>query len=92
MQETAHSSRGDFVEERQILDSILVANEVVDEKRHSGEEGIVFKIDFEKAYNHVKCDFLDHVLEWKGFGWRWKSWICGCISSIDFVVLISRMG
>ena len=35
-----------------------MANEVVDEKRHSGEEGIVFKIDFEKAYNHVKCDFF----------------------------------
>ncbi|RVW89246.1 hypothetical protein CK203_032617 [Vitis vinifera] len=29
------------------------------------EEGVVFKIDFEKAYDHVSWDFLDHVLEMK---------------------------
>ncbi|RVW28235.1 hypothetical protein CK203_083666 [Vitis vinifera] len=30
-----------------------IANEIVDERRRSGEEGVVFKIDFEKAYDHV---------------------------------------
>ena len=42
--------QGAFVEERQILDVVLIANELVDEKRRSGEERVVFKIDFEKAY------------------------------------------
>ena len=51
--ETISSSQGAFVEGRQILDAVLIANEVVDEKRRSKEEGIVFKIDFEKAYDHV---------------------------------------
>ena len=46
-------SQGSFVEGRQILDAMLIANEVVDEKRRSREEGVVFKIDFEKAYDHV---------------------------------------
>ena len=45
------------------MDAILIANEIVDKKRQSGEEGVIFKIDFEKAYDHVKWDFLDHVLE-----------------------------
>ena len=40
---------------------------MVYEKRRSEEEGIVFKIDFEKAYDHVDWDFLEHVLESKGF-------------------------
>ena len=35
----------------------------MDEKRCSGEKGVVLKIDFEKAYDHVSWDFLDHVLE-----------------------------
>ena len=35
------------------MDAMLIANEVVDEKRRSREEGVVFKIDFEKAYDHV---------------------------------------
>ena len=38
-----------------------MANEVVDVKRRSGEEGVVFKIDFEKAYDHMNWGFLDHV-------------------------------
>ncbi|RVW83280.1 putative mitochondrial protein [Vitis vinifera] len=43
----------EFHKRRQILDAYLIANEIVDEKRRSGEEGVVFKIDFEKAYDHV---------------------------------------
>ena len=58
-------SQGAFVEGRQILDEVLITNEVVDEKKRSGEEGVVFKIDFEKAYNHVDWGFLDHVLKGK---------------------------
>ncbi|RVW14714.1 LINE-1 retrotransposable element ORF2 protein [Vitis vinifera] len=52
LHETIHSTQGAFVQGRQILDAVLIANEVVDEKRRSGEEGVVFKIDFEKAYDH----------------------------------------
>ncbi|RVX06486.1 Transposon TX1 uncharacterized 149 kDa protein [Vitis vinifera] len=66
LHETIHYTQGAFVQGRQILDAVLIANEIVDERRRSGEEGVVFKIDFEKAYDHVKWDFLDHVLEKKG--------------------------
>ena len=48
------------MEGRQILDAVLIANEVVDEKRRSGEEGVVFKIDFEKAYDHVEWGTAYH--------------------------------
>ena len=71
------------------MDVILIANEVVDEKRRSREEGVVFKIDFEKAYDHVDWDFLDHVLERKGFSLRWRSWMRGCLSSTTFAILVN---
>ncbi|KAJ9680326.1 hypothetical protein PVL29_019595 [Vitis rotundifolia] len=54
LHETIHSTQGAFVQGRQILDAVLIANEIVDERRRSGEEGVVFKIDFEKAYDHVR--------------------------------------
>lgn len=31
----------------------FIVNQMVDEKRHSGDKGTVLKIDFEKVYNHV---------------------------------------
>ena len=70
LHETIHSPQGAFVQRRQILDVIFIANEIVNEKRRLREEGVVFKIDFEKAYDHVSWDFLDHVLEKKGFSPR----------------------
>ena len=89
LHETIHSTQGAFVQGRQILDAVLISNEIVDEKRRSGEEGVVFKIDFEKAYDHVSWDFLDHVLEMKGFGIRWRKWMRGCLSSVSFAVLVN---
>ena len=71
------------------MDADLIANEIVDEKRRSGEEGVVFKIDFEKAYDHVDWDFLDHVLDRKGFSTRWRSWMRGCLSSISYAILVN---
>ncbi|RVW19585.1 hypothetical protein CK203_115951 [Vitis vinifera] len=65
LHETIHSTQGAFVQGRQILDAVLIANEIVDEKRRSGEEGVVFKMTL-KRLNHVSWDFLDHVLEKKG--------------------------
>ncbi|RVW70916.1 Transposon TX1 uncharacterized 149 kDa protein [Vitis vinifera] len=53
LHETIHSTQGSFIQGRQILDAVLIANKIVDEKRRSGEEGVVFKIDFEKAYDHA---------------------------------------
>ncbi|RVW47791.1 Transposon TX1 uncharacterized 149 kDa protein [Vitis vinifera] len=89
LRKTIHSTQGAFVQGRQILDAVLIANEIVDEKRRSGEEGFVLKIDFEKAYDHVSWDFLDHVLEKKGFSPRWRKWMRGCLSSVSFAVLVT---
>ena len=71
------------------MDAVLIANEIVDEKRWLGEEGVVFKIDFEKAYDHVDWDFLDHVLDRKGFSPRWRTWMRGCLSSVSFAILVN---
>ncbi|CAL8991500.1 unnamed protein product [Prunus brigantina] len=68
-------SLGAFVKGRQILDAALIANEVVEECRRLNKSGMVFKIDFEKAYDHVEWRFVDEVMMRKGFGDRWRSWI-----------------
>ncbi|RVW79011.1 Transposon TX1 uncharacterized 149 kDa protein [Vitis vinifera] len=89
LHETIHSTQGAFVQGRQIMDAVLIANEIVDEEKTIREEGVVFKIDFEKAYDHVRWDFLDQVLEKKGFSPKWRKWMNGCLSSVSYAVLVN---
>lgn len=78
-----------FVAERQIIDSILIANEVVDEYKTKRKQGWIFKLDFEKAYEMVDWESLLEVLRRKGFGDKWASWIKGCISNTSFSIFIN---
>jgi hypothetical protein len=43
-----------FVKDRQILDGILIANEVVDDAKKRKKEMLMFKVDFEMAYDSVE--------------------------------------
>ena len=86
---TISKNQGAFVANRQILDVALVANEVVEDVRATRRKGVVFKIDFEKAYDHVEWEFLDFVLERKGFGLTWRKWIWGCLSSMEYFVILN---
>lgn len=67
-----------FVKGRYILDGVLIANEVVDFIRKKKKSGLIFKVDFEKAYNSVEWSFLLESLEKMGFGCKWVKWIKGC--------------
>ena len=59
--------QNDFVEGRQILDAVLIANEA---RLKSNQGGMLCKLDIEKAYDHVSWKFLLAVLKKMGFGER----------------------
>lgn len=46
-------SKNSFVKVKQILDSILISNEVLDGRLKSRKPRLLYKLDIEKAYDHI---------------------------------------
>nr|GEX76999.1 RNA-directed DNA polymerase, eukaryota [Tanacetum cinerariifolium] len=57
-----------FVTDRQTLDGSFILNELVQWCKSKKKQTMVFKVDFEKAYDSVRWDFLDDVMKKLGFG------------------------
>lgn len=64
-----------FIRGRYILDSVVTLHEVLHEMRQKKLRGVVLKIDFEKAYDSVRWDFLEQILDRKGFHPTMRDWI-----------------
>jgi len=78
-----------FVKGKQILDGILIANEVVDEAKHKNKELLLFKVDFEKAYDSVDLKYLDAVMVNMNFPTLWRKWIAECVGTATASVLVN---
>jgi len=79
-----------FLKGREILDSVLMANKVVEDLKKNGRSGLCLKVDFEKAYDSVIWDFLYDMLHRMGFHNLWISWIRGCLESATVSVLVNE--
>lgn len=64
-----------FVPWRNILEGVVILQEVLHELRITKSAAIIFKLDFEKAYDKVDWKFLEEVLRRKGFNNTWIQWI-----------------
>jgi mannosylglycoprotein endo-beta-mannosidase len=56
-----------FMPGRHILEAVVVLHETIHELHRKKMDGVLFKIDFEKAYDKVKWEFLQQTLRMKGF-------------------------
>ncbi|GJX39579.1 RNA-directed DNA polymerase, eukaryota [Tanacetum coccineum] len=78
-----------FLPNRQILDGPFIINELLYWCKHKKQQAIVFKVDFAKAYDSIRWDFLKDVLRAFCFGSKWCSWIRGCLHSGMASVLLN---
>jgi hypothetical protein len=70
-----------FVKGRYITDGVMLLQEVLRETKFRKQHGVVFKIDFEKAYDKVNWNFLFDYCSQKGFSDSWLVWIKKVVSN-----------
>jgi hypothetical protein len=64
-----------FLPGRYIMEGVVVLHETLHEIKRKKLDGIILKIDFEKAYDKVNWNFLQQSLRMKGFSPVWCKWI-----------------
>jgi len=82
-------SQSAFVKGKHILDGILIANEAVDEAKRMKMELLMFKVDFEKAYDSVDLTYLDFVMANMNFPTLWRKWMSECVGTAMASVLVN---
>jgi hypothetical protein len=60
-----------FLPGRNIMEGAVILHETIHELHTKKKDGVIFKIDFEKAYDKVNWNFLQQTLRMKGFSQKW---------------------
>jgi hypothetical protein len=60
---------------RHILEGVVILHETIHELHRKKMDGVLLKLDFEKAYDKIKWSFLQQALRMKGFDPKWCDWI-----------------
>jgi hypothetical protein len=79
---------------RNILEGVIVLHETIHELQRKKLNGLILKLDFEKAYDKVRWSFLQQALRMKGFSPKWCAWIQSIVSrgGLSGLKLMMKLG
>ncbi|GKE18935.1 RNA-directed DNA polymerase, eukaryota [Tanacetum coccineum] len=89
LRDIVNEAQSAFIANRQILDGPFIMNELIHWCKSMKKQTMIFKVDFEKAYDSVRWDYLDDVLKNFGFGSKWRGWIQNCLHSSRGSILVN---
>jgi hypothetical protein len=61
------------------MDGAVILHEVMHELKKQKRTGVIFKIDFEKAYDSIRWEFVEEVLAKKGFDNKLREWVMSTV-------------
>jgi hypothetical protein len=78
-----------YVEGRKILDSVILAHEVIHSLQTTKSPGMLLKIDLSKAFDKLSWDYMKATLLSFSFNHCWVNWIANLTSSALFSILVN---
>jgi hypothetical protein len=84
-----HQNQYDFIKARSIQDCFAWAFEYLSLCHKSGNEMVILKLDFEKAFDKLEHEAIIDILKHKGFGAKWIHWVSMIMSSGTSEVLLN---
>ena len=74
---------------RSVHDNFKLVRETAKLLKKKKRPSILLKLDIAKAFDTVAWQFLLEVLQKKGFGHRWRSWIAMILSTSSSSILLN---
>nr|CAD1824961.1 unnamed protein product [Ananas comosus var. bracteatus] len=78
-----------FIKGRHILDNFYCAHILIHHLHASKRPAALFKIDFDRAFDHINWIFLNELLTARGFSNKWIGWISALLNSTTSAVLLN---
>jgi hypothetical protein len=57
------------------MDGVIILLETIHEMHRKRQDGIILKIDFERAYDKINWSFVQQTLRMKVFSPKWCQWV-----------------
>ena len=70
-----HPSQTGFMKDRYIGFNIRLILDLIDYAEQENKPGVIFSVDFEKAFDSVSWDYLEKCIDYFNFGNSFKNWI-----------------
>jgi hypothetical protein len=67
MDKIINKTQNAFVKNRNIMDGVVALHDILHDTKQKKKEGLVLKLDFEKAYDKINWEFLMDCLKQRGF-------------------------
>jgi len=80
-----------FLKGRSIMEGTMSLHEVIHDTKVKKKDGLVLKLDFEKAYDKISWKFLFECLSQRGFPEKWCIWIKEVVTSGTLSVKVNDM-
>ncbi|WVZ54041.1 hypothetical protein U9M48_004908 [Paspalum notatum var. saurae] len=72
------------------MEGAVILHETIHKLHTKKQNGVILKIDYEKAYDKVRWDFLQQALRMKGFSPKWCSRVQACVQGGNVGIKINE--